>query len=146
MMEIIERYIDVDDWKSWWAKLKWLVISFRFLAFAAVSGLLIGFWISLINTYKYTINILTVLKNENIIKDQDIPGIIIHFQTVLFDLTVGHVSIAFTAVMTGIIALKGVQFYVKSSENKELLKQANTDQTVENIRKWLPKDFGKTED
>lgn len=138
--------IDFKDWREWWAKIKWLLISFRFLAFTAISIMLVSFWVSLIHVYEYTIDVVKAYKDEGILTEEASQAVITHLQTVLFDSTVGHVSVAFTAVMTGIIALKGVQFYVRSSETRELLKQANTDQPVEELKKWLPKGFGKQED
>lgn len=140
------QIINFKDWREWWAKIKWLLISFRFLAFTAISIMLISFWISLISVYKYTLDIVKEYKFEGILTEEASEKVITHLQTVLFDLTIGHVSLAFTAVMTGIIALKGVQFFVKSSENKELLKQANTENSrVEDLQKGL-RVFGEQND
>jgi hypothetical protein len=135
------------NWSGWWSQITSMLLSFKFIAFFTVVFLIIGLWVSLMYLYSLTIDSASVLLLKGIITKEGATSIITNAQKVLFDDAVSHIGLSVTAILTSIIALNGVQYFTNSSENKELLKQAKTsDSSIEELKKFLPKNFGQNKD
>ena len=125
---------------SWFSKVKWQIISFKFLAFWVSIGLLVTAWVSIVRTYQYTIDTTTTLYEKKIIDSNQFTAIITHTQDVLFNLALGHVLVLAGAILAGIIALKGVSYYTEGKNTVQALKQLDKPSvpSLRYLKKFLP--------
>ena len=130
---------DKQDWKLWFKKLKWELISFKFLSFRALVILLILSWFSLSNLHETSIEVAKTLHTEKFIETKDVSGLITHSQTVLYDKALSHLLVFFGAVLAAVIAIKGVSYWTESKQTSEVIKKLNGDTTKDDLKKFLPR-------
>ena len=97
-----------SDWKEWFSKIKWQLISFKFLSFWVFILLLVFSLLSLGLMYKYSIVVASDLFKKGYITKENVTTIITHSQTVLFDVSLSHLLLFFGAAIGSVIAIKGV--------------------------------------
>jgi hypothetical protein len=131
--------MSLEDWKEWGNKLKWNLISFKFLSFYTVIGILLASWYALERIYKETISTAKELHSEGLIDQQGVFELIKHIQTVLFDSAVGHIAVAASVVLSAIIAAKMVSYYSDSRQASEVVKKLENGQLSGNLDRFLPK-------
>lgn len=124
-----------------------LIVSFKFIAFLSILIFTSAIIALLTYLYIYTLDYIPSLVLHNILTQEGASKIIINFHTVIFDSAINHLTLGIVGLLSTIVALTGVQSYNSSSENRELLKQAKTDdKSIEELRRFLPKDFGEKEE
>jgi len=129
----------VSDWSEWLVKLKWYLISFKIISFATVVALLIFFWGSLWKAFINTVEVAKDLKEKGIVTEEGASDIIVKAQTILYDSTFGHGMLAVTAIVSAIIAIKGVGYVMDSKQTQEVVKKLGNGETKESLQKFLPK-------
>jgi hypothetical protein len=97
-----------DDWVNWGNKLKWLFISFKFVAFFGFCGLLISLWYGLGKAFQRSVEIATGLHSAGYIKDTQVVEIVNTSQTLLYDKVIGHASVVAVGVLVAIVGLKAL--------------------------------------
>lgn len=130
--------LDKKDWKLWFKKLKWELISFKFLSFWTLICLLILCWWSLAKLHTNSIEVAKSLKTEGYIEKEAVSALIIHSQTVIYEKALGHVLLFFGTVLVSIIAIKGVSYWTDSNQTAELIKKLDSTSTNEDLKKFLP--------
>ena len=130
--------MDWQDWKEWFKKLKWHLISFKFLSFYTVIALLVAAWLSLERMQHKTVMIAKELYKEEYIAKAAVADIIKHSQTVLFDSALNHIAVAASVVLSAIIAIKGVSYVMKSKQTSEVVKKMENGQLAKNLKRFLP--------
>lgn len=131
--------LDKEDWTNWLGKLKWQLISFKFLAFWTFIFLLIGAWLSLKVILLEVIERSTALYKLGYLTKEGLATIITHTETVLYDSALSHVLLFSTAVITGILAIKGVSYYTDGKSTSEVIKKLDTGTSNADLKKFLPK-------
>ena len=132
--------IDKSDWKEWINKLKWQLISFKFLSFWTAIVLLVGSWFSLEELHDKSIAVATALYKQGFLTKDNLTTIITHSQTVLYDAALSHILIFSAAVITGILAIKGMSYYTDSKQTSEVIKKLDDNSSSgEDLKKFLPK-------
>lgn len=124
------------DWKDWICKIKWQLISFKFIAFWIFTILLTGSGICLALLHSYSIAVARDLYSKGFITKDHLATIITHSQTVLFDIALSHLLIFFGAIMGSIVAIKGVSYWTDSKKTTEII---NKTENVDDLKKFLPK-------
>jgi len=133
------KFIDGEDWSNWIKKLKWQLISFKFLSFSAVLTLLVLFWISLEEIFIKTVKIAKDLKTSGFISEKEVSEIITKSQSVLYDSAFSHIMIGAAAVLAAIIAIKGISYVVEGGKTKEIVKKLENGDLSNNLKRFLPK-------
>lgn len=131
--------IDKEDWKEWLNKLKWQIISFKFLSFWVAIILLVSVWFSLERLHNKSVKVATDLYKADIIEKGSVTTIITHSQTTLYSSALSHILIFAGACITGIFAIKGVSYYTDSKQAQTVINKINGDATKEDLKKFLPK-------
>lgn len=131
--------LDREDWTDWWGKLKWQLISFKFLSFWTCITMLILAWLSLIQLYERSIDVAKDLYKHEYIAKEDVSKIVTHTMTTLFDSALSHILIFAGATLTCIVAVKGVSYYTNSKQTSEVIRKLDGDTTKEDLKKFLPK-------
>jgi hypothetical protein len=127
------------DWAAWFGKIKWYLVSFKFISFCTVITLLVLFWNQLGNTFQITINTVKELKKLDVITKEGASEIIIKTQAVLYDTTFSHAMLAVTAVISAILAIKGVSYVMNSKQAGEVIKKVDNKKVEEDLTRFLPK-------
>lgn len=133
------KLFDREDWGSWFNKLKWQLISFKFISFWTAIILLVAAWISLDTLQDKTVTTAKELYKQEYITKDNVTTLITHSQTVLYDAALSHILIFAAACITGILAIRGVSYYTDHQERREVIKKLNGDATKEDLKKFLPK-------
>ncbi len=142
-MEFINVF-NKNDWSDWFAKLKWQLISFKFLSFVAVLILLVLTWLSLDRLFLQTVELAKDLKTNGFISEEGVKEIILRSQVILYDNTFSHLMITAGAVLASIIAIKGVSYVVDGNKLKDMSKaieasSGDTSKVLEDLKRFLPK-------
>ena len=133
-------YIDYEDWKDFWSKLKWQLISFKFLSFWAYTLLLLFFWYSIEHLHKQTILTSQDMLKNKLITSPQLSDIIKHSQTTLYDVALSHILIFLGTIITAIIAVKGVSYVTQGQKERSIInKLSDNPENNENLKKFLPK-------
>lgn len=129
----------MSDWKDWFWKIKWQLISFKFQSFWISILLLVASWWSLAALHDKSIHTAEKLFKLKYIDQNSVTNIITHSQTVLFDVALGHILTFSGVILTSIIAIKGVSYYTNHKTTEAVLKKMNGDTTKEDLKRFLPK-------
>jgi signal transduction histidine kinase len=131
--------MDFQDWGDWFGKLKWQLISFKFISFCTIILLVVLFWFSLERILFRIIDATMHLKEMEVIEPSAASEIIIKSQAILYDKTISHFALAVTAVLTSIIAIKGVSYVMKAKQTQEVVKKMQNGDLSSNLKKFLPR-------
>lgn len=129
----------MSDWKLWFSKLKWQLISFKFLAFWTVIFMMIGCWRSLGALQERSVVVATELFKKGYITKDHVATIITHSQTVLYDSALSHLLIFCGAILASIITLKGVSYWQEGKTKAAVIQKMNGDATKEDLKQFLPR-------
>lgn len=130
---------DKEDWKDWFNKLKWQLISFKFISFWTAIVLLVCAWISLEHIQDKTVETAKELYKLEYITKDNVANIITHSQTVLYDSALSHILIFAAACITGILTVKGISYYTDGKQTQTVINKMNGDATKEDLKKFLPR-------
>jgi hypothetical protein len=126
--------------REWFAKLAWMLISFKVWSFSTMITILIMAWLSVQKGFMTTVSVAKDLHDSNYINSEQFTSIITHAQTVYMDSLMGHVSVLGSAVLVAIIALKAATDWQALSKDKEVIKKADgTEFHNGNLSKFLSK-------
>lgn len=131
-------FIDVNDWRAFWGKIKWQLISFKFLSFWTFVFLLVTAWGSLVAIYYKSLKTVKELYVANMITQEQVSQIIINTQNTLFDTALSNILIFSGAILGSIIAIKGVSYWTNSEQVKEVIKKTEMNGS-EDLKQFLPK-------
>jgi hypothetical protein len=139
MFKRIINIFSSSDWQGWGNKLKWQLISFKFLAFWAFVGMLIAAFRCLWDFYFKTIDIATGLCKAGLLSKADLSQIIMHTQSVIFDSAFSHVLLFAGTAITSIIAIKGVNYYTDNKRTVEAIRRMDntTHEAKEDLKKFI---------
>jgi len=133
------KVIDYQDWRDYWNKIKWQLISFKFLSFWAYTGLLFFFWRSLDTLHKQSIDYAKEMFKEHLITSAQVSELINHSQTVLFDTALSHLLIFLATILTALIAIKGVSYITDGQKERVIInKMSDNAESNANLKKYLP--------
>lgn len=127
------------EWRAWFSKIKWQLISFKFLSFWVSIGLLIAAWVSLFNIFEYTVRVAIDLHEKDYISGAELTDIINHSQSIMFNSALSHVLVLSGAILASIVAIRGVSYYTESKTTCEALKkvESNKPKSTEDLKKFL---------
>jgi len=129
-----------DETKAWLSKIRWQLISFKFLSFWAFVIILVGLWFSLESLHVMSIDVAKELYTGQFIDKVQVTTIITTSQEILYNKALSHILTFIGAILAAIIAIKGVSYWTESSTTKEALKKVNGNEDVNNnLRKFLKK-------
>jgi hypothetical protein len=133
--------IDYSDWKQFWCKLKWQLISFKFLSFWAYTILLIFFWFSLEHLHQQSIMYAKEMFKEKLITSVQVSELINHSQTTLYDTALSHLLLFLGTIVTAILAIKGVSYVTEGQKERSVINKMSSEsvEDKENLKKFLPK-------
>lgn len=126
-----------DDWDEWFTKLKWQLISFKYVSFFTSLFLLIVGWLAVNNAHNTTVDTVKVLFKEGYIDQAAVASIITHSQTVLYDNVLNHLFVAASVILSAIIAIKGVTEYIAIKQNTEVVKKLDDSAVKDNLKRFL---------
>lgn len=132
--------LDRNDWRQWWGKVKWQLISFKFLSFWTFILLSIGscYWLWLV--YFKTIYILEKLVQNNILPKEKLSEIIINIQNILFNTALSNILLFFGTSLASVIAIKGVSYYTNSKNTVEAIKKIDSNPSAkEDLKQFFVK-------
>lgn len=134
-------FFDKEDWSNWIAKVKWQLISFKFLAFWVFTLLIIFFWYSIERLHNHVVYTAKDLFTGGYIKQADVATIITHSQTVLYDVALSHILLFLGAILASVIAIKGVSYYTDGQKTKAVIDKIGPTEgeTAEDLKQFLPK-------
>jgi len=133
-------FIDKEDWKCFWRKLKWQLISFKFLSFWAYTGLLVFFWYSLESLHHHSIEYAQDMFKEKLITSTQVSELINHSQTVLYDTALSHLLLFLGTIITALVAIKGVSYVTEGQRSRTVInKMGENTERNEDLKKFLPK-------
>lgn len=115
------------------------LLSFKFLSFFTVIFLIVAAWIGLERLFIKTVLIAKSLYLENIIDKDNVTKLITHSQTVLYDSALGHIMLTTGAILSAIIAVKGVAYIMDSKKDTEVLKKLTNGDVSKNISRFVSK-------
>lgn len=130
---------DREDWAEWWRKIKWQLISFKFISFCLIIVLAVLLWSSLDDVLFKVINAVRELSKEGVIDANGAKEVINQTQKVLYDSALGHAATVFTAALTAIIAIKGVSYVMKAKQTQEVVKKLENGDLNNSLDKFMPK-------
>jgi hypothetical protein len=142
MFKWLVSIIQDPDWQDWAAKLRWQLISFKFLSFWACIVLLVAVFRCLWDTYFKTINIATELYKQGILTKDNLSSIIISTQAALFDNALAHILLFAGTVLTSIVTIKGVSYVTNARKTAAVINKMDTPTTTaakEDLKQFLPK-------
>jgi len=128
-----------QDWEDWVLKLKWQLISFKFLSFSVVLYLLVKAWGILHKVYMENVALVESLYEKQVLSKSGASEVLMHTQTVLYDSALSHMLTAVTTILTAIIAIKGVSYFTHSRQLTEVVKKLGNGHVEKNISKFLPR-------
>lgn len=126
------------DWCDWFAKLKWQLISFKFLSFWVFIVLLVGSWYSLAKIHERAISVAETLFKNKMINQAGVVTIITHSYSVLYDAALSHLLIFFGATIASVIAIKGMSYFTDSQKTRAVISKMESS-NEEDLKKYLPK-------
>lgn len=132
-------YLDntVSDWLAWGNKLKWNLVSFKFLSFFGFITLIVFFWYGLHEALDYIVQSVRDLQSKDQISKESVEKIIVTSITVLYDKTFGHLSIMSAGILIAIIGLKAVAERTDASilkNNEDKLKEFLSKKASEQVK------------
>lgn len=125
--------------KTWFSKICWQLISFKFLSFWTSVVLLVVTWLSLEGLFDKSIKTAESLFSKGYITKEAVTAIITHSQTTIYDQALSHLLIFFAALFASIFAIKGVSYYTDSKTTQAVLNKMENNSTEEDLKKFLPK-------
>jgi hypothetical protein len=128
-----------SDWKKWFRKIKWQLISFKFLSFFGVLSLLVAVWFSLESLFVKTVGIAEELYKKEFITQEGLSDIITKAHSTLYNDALGHLLVAAAAVLTAVIAIKGVTYFTESRQTTEVVKKLHNGELSSNLERFLPR-------
>lgn len=131
---------DRSDWSAWFAKIKWQLVSFKFISFVVFSIFLALSWIGLSELHSRSVITAERLYKLGYITKDHVSTIITHSQTVLYDIALSHLLLFFGTILTAIIAIKGVSYVTNTKRAVEVMKKLEPESSnKENLKKFLQK-------
>ena len=131
---------DRSDWSAWFAKIKWQLVSFKFISFVVFSIFLALSWVGLAELHSRSILTAERLYKLGYITKDHVSTIITHSQTVLYDIALSHLLLFFGTILTAIIAIKGVSYVTNTKRAVEVMKKLEPESSSkENLKKFLQK-------
>ena len=131
---MFKNWFTSPDWSDWLSKIRWQLISFKFLAFWIFVLLFILACLGLGFLYFKTIAIVTVLYQSGFITKESFATIIIHIQSVLFETALANILLFMGTIMTSIIAIKGISYVTYTKRAVEAIKSPTP---TENLKQFI---------
>jgi hypothetical protein len=129
-----------SDWTAWFTKIKWQLVSFKFIAFVIFSTFLASSWVGLSILHIRSIQTAERLYKLGYIGKDHVSTIITHSQTVLYDIALSHLLLFFGTILTAIIAIKGVSYVTNTKRVVEAMKKLEPEASnKENLKQFLQK-------
>lgn len=126
--------------REWFAKLAWMLISFKLWAFITITGLLVLAWCSAEAGFRNAIVTAQGLFDKGYIDSEQFSEVITHANTVYMDSLLGHVSTFGVGVLVSIVAAKAITDWGGMAKEREIIKRVDKAH-LENggLKKFLPK-------
>ncbi len=128
---------DRDDWGDWISKVKWLLISFKFISFLIFIFILIGAWLSLECIFIRNVELVEDLFKKGMLEKAQVSDIIGKSFEILYDKALGHILLFVGGILASIIAIKGISNWVSEKTISSLTEKLEPVQIKEKLDKII---------
>lgn len=132
-------FFDKKDWKDWLNKVKWQLISFKVMSFIAFFLLLILSWLSLEEVYNDSVQVTERLYERGMIGKEQVVTLLTQSREILYDKALSHILLFIGSIMTAIIAIKGVSYWVSGKQFTDVVKNLEPVHIKEKLEQIIKK-------